>query len=211
MKSTFLSISLLTVFLAVGISSNAQFTYGLQTGLNYSAQSDLGNLNYGNNLKPGFVFGVKTDYQLNNVLTLGTELAYQNKGGQSVMTVDGEESTVERSSNYITVPVLLSAGFSEQLGLQPEWKVYGSFGTYYGWLLNSNDYAGNSDVTAETDINNAYFDTDWGLVYGMGVSYDYGKFGVFGELRYDMGLAKVVTYNTDLRNKTIALTVGVNF
>jgi hypothetical protein len=210
MKISKMSTLILAVILTSSISSNAQFIYGFKTGVNFSAQAELGNLNDGNNFKPGFMVGAMAGTKLNKVFTISTELLYQNKGGKSSMMVDDTRSTVERTSNYLTVPVLLSAGFSEQLGLKPEWSVYGTFGPYYGWLLNTKDYVNGTDVTDKTGIENSAADTDWGLVYGMGVCHSYEKFTLFSEIRYDMGLSEVVSYNDHLRNKTISLTVGIN-
>ncbi len=209
-SKSIISVVLMGLMLT-SFSTKAQLSYGIRTGLNYSAQASMGKLNDGDNFKPGFTIGAKANYQLNNILLVGAEVNYQQKGGELTMNLDDAFKSVTRKADYLNVPLLVTAQFGEQLSLNPNWKTYITAGPYYGWLLNVSDTYNGNEVSDKTGIENTAADTDWGLVYGLGASYNFGQFAVYGEFRYDMGFAEVASYDTDLRNKSLGLTVGINF
>ena len=200
----------LVIMLGLGFNAEAQISYGVKAGVNSSVQSKIGNLYDGDNFKPGLVLGIKTGYSFTNILSLSAELNYEGKGSQTDVSLNNSTESVVRDFNYLSVPLLLNAGFSNQLGLQPNWKIYGSFGPYYSWLLSAQDFSGSTEISNQTNVENAASDNDWGLVFGIGVSHKIKSFEVYTDLRYDMGLNEIISTDKNLRNKTIALTVGIN-
>jgi hypothetical protein len=209
MKHKFLFTTALIMILGLSMNTNAQMYYGLKIGVNSSAQSELGNLNDGSHFKPGFEFGLHAGYKLNNTLAVFTEMNHQNKGSKVNNHLDNNEVDVTRSCNYLTVPILLKA-IIDELSVENNWKLYGYAGPYYGWLLKATDYANSVNISTETKIEDTASDTDWGLVFGMGVSYKLKQIECFTDIRYDMGLSEIISTDNKLRNKTIALVFGVN-
>jgi hypothetical protein len=203
---------LVFVFMVIGVTanSNAQLNYGIKAGLNFSAQSEAGNLYDGQNYKTGKVFGLTMGYGLNDILSINTEVLYQTKGAKNQNNLEHSIADATYDFDYLTIPVLIEAKFSEQLGLPAQWGVYGYAGPYYGWMLNASSDMNDSEV-GQTSIDDFASETDYGAVFGIGVSRKLNSIELYSDIRYEMGMAEVISYDNDLRNKTIALSVGINF
>jgi hypothetical protein len=81
-----------------------------------------------------------------------------------------------------------------------------------GILTSANSNIKTGTITTPVDIDNQAEKTDWGVIFGGGVSYKLGNGGaILAELRYEMGLSKVDKQNPDLRNKGMGLTIGYRF
>lgn len=210
MKNKSRLVVIATLIIGFNLNSNAQVNYGIRAGLNFSAQSERSNLYDGHNYKPGMNLGMGIGYSFNNILSLNAEANYQAKGGKNHNSYENSISDATYHFDYLTVPVLVKAQFSEQLGLPGNWGVFGYAGPYYGWLLNSSaDIEDSENFTGS--IDDFASETDFGGVFGIGVSHKINSIEVFADLRYEMGMSEIISYDTDLRNKTIAFSIGVNF
>lgn len=203
---------LAVLFLIIGITknSNAQVNYGIKAGLNYSAQSELSNLYDGQNYKPGYIFGLTLGYDFNPILSLNTEVSYQTKGGCNQNNYNMSINNATYQFNYLNIPIYLKAKLSEQHGIPKNWGIYGYAGPYYGRLLSTSSDIDESEQTTGT-IDDYASETDYGAVLGIGVSRKVNSVELYTDLRYEMGMSEIISYDNKLRNKTIAFCVGIRF
>ncbi len=207
------------IFLIAGVSAmlltcqtmNAQLNYGIHAGLNLETQADLGELWNNVDLYQGYSVGGLIEYKAGNILSFQTELNYQKKGSKYSTNFQGSESVVKREFNYFTVPVLIKGNFHDK-GLGDNWDLSVFTGPYMGFLTSAHSRVKTGNYTFPVDINSLAEKTDWGIIFGGGVTYKLSSGGaLIAELRYQMGLNQVDKQNTDLRNKGMGITFGYRF
>jgi len=207
--------SVLVVAIAASIincnSLMGQVKFGLKAGMNMETQSELGQLWDNDEVNTGFLVGGTAEYALTNKLSLQTEVNFQRKGEKTEKEVSGTQSDIRRELNYINVPLLVKGNWTSELGLPEKWSLFGYAGPYYGYLVSAKDKIKVNGSTENTDITDESVKSDWGAVFGGGVTYKLAKGSVFADLRYDMGLYKINDDNSDLRNKSLSLCIGYNF
>jgi len=212
MKTRFFLAAGITVFLLTCQTMQGQVNFGVKAGMNLETQSELGQLWDNNEIREGFLVGGTVEYVLGDRLSIQTELNLLQKGKQYKTTSNGINSNIQKEFNYITVPLFLKASFNDELGLGTKWNIYGYTGPYYSYLISAKNKIKASGSTSEIDITDDSVKSDWGLVFGGGVSYNLNNGNaVFADLRYDMGLYEISNDNTDLRNKAINLGIGYRF
>lgn len=211
MKTKILFIAGITAMLLTCQTMQAQLKYGVHAAANLETQAELGQLWNNVDLYQGFLIGGFLEYNVGNKFSLQTELNYQKKGVKFNSTLVGSESVVKREFNYLTVPVLGKANFHNE-GLGENWDLSLFTGPYMGYLTSAYSNVKGGTVTSPIDIDNQAEKTDWGVIFGGGVSYKLSNGGaIVAELRYQMGLSKVDKQDTDLRNKGMGLTIGYRF
>lgn len=212
MKTRIIFLVSLAAMLLAGQTMQGQVNFGIKAGMNIETQSELGQLWNNNELLTGFIVGGTVEYAFNNSFSLQTELNYIQKGEKSSKSLNGVESDIQKEFDYITVPLLIKGTFNDELGLTGNWDLFGYTGPYYGYLLSANYKLKTEGSTTDKDITDESIRSDWGIVFGGGVTYHL-KNGdaVFSDLRYDMGLGKIDNDNSDLRNKAISLCIGYRF
>jgi hypothetical protein len=211
MKTKILFIAGVTAILFSCQTMNAQLKYGVHAGANLEAQAELGQLWNNVDLYQGFLIGGFLEYNVGNKLSFQTELNYQKKGGKFKSTFETSESIEKREFNYISIPLLVKANLHDN-GLGDKWDLSLFTGPYMGYLTSAySNIKGGSNKSPE-DIDNRAEKTDWGVIFGGGVSYKLNNGGaILAELRYEMGLKKVDKQDPDLRNKGMGLTIGYRF
>jgi hypothetical protein len=210
MKNKLLFTVALLGLMELSFEANAQLLFGIKAGINSSAQAEFGNLYDGDSYKPGLVVGARAGFSFTKVISVSTEIIYQNKGSRCNYDLTGKQVDLIRDFHYLNIPLLINAGFSKQIGLEPSWEMYGCFGPYFGKLLDAKDYSSNKEISEQPKLIDQAKDTDYGLVFGIGASHKVKSFDVYTEIRYDMGLSEIMKTDNQLRNKIIALTIGVN-
>jgi hypothetical protein len=211
MKTKTFFIILTTTFLFTGMNIDAQVKLGLHGGLNLETQAELGLLWNNVDLYQGFTFGGFLEYETGKKLSFQTELNYQKKGEKIESTSEGINTVTRREFDYVTVPVLLKGNFHPEKAGE-NWNFTLFTGPYVGYLTSvySNSKSGGS--TTYLNLNNQAEKTDWGVIFGGGVSYKLGNgSAIVADLRYQMGLNKVDKGNPDLRNKGAGIVLGYRF
>ena len=186
-------------------AANTQVTYGVRAGISGSALSKPGNLYDGHKYNPGLQLGATIEYNFTNILSLETGLVYQDKGGKSITSIENgiQDATIEL--DYLTIPLTAKASFSEQLGLESGWGIYGLAGPYYSLLIDQ--HISISEISAD-DLS---AEEDFGLLFGIGISRDVNQFEVYSDIRYENSLNDILSFNKELRNKAVTWSIGINF
>jgi opacity protein-like surface antigen len=211
MKTKLFLIGAITSMLFVCQTMNAQIKYGVHAAANLETQAELGQLWNNVDLYQGFLIGGFLDYRLGNTISLQTELNYQKKGGKFNGTPEGTGAVIRREFNYLTIPLLVKANFHDQ-GLGEKCDLALFTGPYLGFLTSAHSNVKTGSITTPVDINSQAEKTDWGIIFGGGVSYNLANGGaIIAELRYQMGLNKVDTQDPGLRNKGMGITLGYRF
>jgi hypothetical protein len=211
MKTKIILIAGLTMMIFSCQTMQAQIKYGIHASGNLETQAAAGQLWNNVELYQGFLIGGFAEYKTGEKFSLQTELNYQKKGRKTSTTFEGKESIVRREVNYITIPLLAKGTFHDP-GLGEKVNLSLFTGPYIGFLTSaySNMKAGNA--TTPIDIDNQTEKTDFGMVFGGGISYKLNNGGaIIAELRYQLGLVKVDKQDTDLRNKGMGITLGYRF
>jgi hypothetical protein len=211
MKTKIFLIAGLTMMIISCQTMNSQIKYGIHAAGNLETQAAAGELWNNMDLYQGFMIGGFAEFNIADKISLQTELNYQKKGRKISTTFEGTESVLRREVNYITIPLLAKGTFHDPgLGENVNFSLF--TGPYVGLLTSaySNMKAGN--VTTPINIDNQAEKTDFGLVFGGGISYKLNNGGaIIAELRYQLGLTKVDKQDTDLRNKGMGITLGYRF
>lgn len=190
---------------------NAQIMYGLHAGANLETQAELGLLWDNVDLYQGYTLGGFVEYPVCKKISLQTELNYQKKGQKVESFPESNETTLRREFNYASLPLLIKGNFqSAQTG--DKWTFNLFAGPYVGYLTSVYANQKSGGTTTYLDISNQAEKTDFGAVFGLGVTYKLASRGslVF-DLRYQMGLSKIDKKETDLRNKGAGIVIGYRF
>lgn len=204
--------TVIALILITSSVAQAQITIGAKVGLNGSTQSEIGQLYDNNDFKIDGQAGLQLDYRFHSVLSVQLEGNYISKGTKISMEGINDGKNFNRTFEYINVPLLLKARFDNQLGLNEKYNVFFYAGPYYSSLISASDNLDSADNNETTNIKNEAKDYDLGVSFGGGATYVLNtRNELFIDLRYDMGLSEVVSTDNNLRNKTIALSIGYRF
>lgn len=211
MKTKIFFIAAMTAMLLTCQTMQAQLKYGVHAAGNLETQAALGQLWNNVDLYQGFLVGGFLEYNAGNKLSFQTELNYQKKGAKITLTADGIESVERKEFNYVSIPLLIKAKIHDP-GLSDNCDLSFFTGPYIGFLTSASSNIKTGKITTSVDMDNLAEKTDWGIVFGGGVSYKLANGGaILVELRYEMGLSKVNKQDPDLRNKGMGLTIGYRF
>lgn len=212
MKTRIILLAGVTAMLLSGPEAMAQVKYGIHTGIDFSAQSELGELWNNSEICPGFMIGGFVEYKLGEKLSYQVEINYQNKGGKYFAYSEGDKLELEREFNYLTIPLIIKGTLGSQLGLNEKWTISGFAGPYFSYLTSATSSLSSGDITTVTDIESSVDKGDIGALFGGGVLYklESGN-SLIADLRYEMGLRSVDPGDSKLRNKVISLSVGYRF
>ena len=202
MNKHFLAVSLIVVLTASHVQ--AQFNFGVRTGLNYTKVLGTGVAPV-NNLKAGFQFGVVADYAVNGKFSIEPGLLFSTLGykGQQYVTEypTGKKAyffKYQESPNYIQIPVHARYKLGN--------KVFLHAGPYFGFAIGGKasaeylDNDGNRMAKAShkltfrlDDSHSRYSRTfDYGLGVGVAVKFGNVQVGLEG----NTGLAGISKYDT---------------
>jgi hypothetical protein len=211
MKTKIFLMAMATICLLNTGSMNAQVKYGIHAGANLETQAELGLLWNNVDLYQGYTFGGFVDYKAGKILSLQAEVNYQKKGEKVESTPAGVKTVLRREFNYVSVPLLLKGNFhSGSAGDKWDFNLF--TGPYLGYLASVHSNLKSEGTTTRLDINEQAEKSDWGAIFGGGVTYNLRNGGalVF-DLRYQMGLSKIDKEDPDLRNKGAGIVIGYRF
>ena len=168
------------------LSVNAQTTFGVKAGANFSsfAYSDSYGEDDDEKARTSMHFGAVAEIQISDKFSLQPELLYSSLGTKwewSGPDYSGEDAV---KVNYLTVPVMakyyVAEGFSLEVGPQIAFLLSAK----YEW---NETYDGESDSGSE-DYKEYLKNVDFGLNFGVGYKLDSGlNFGA----RYYLGLSNI--------------------
>jgi hypothetical protein len=170
MKTKIFFIAALTATLLTCQTMQAQLKYGLHAAGNLETQAALGQLWNNVDLYQGFLVGGFLEYNAGNKLSFQTELNYQKKGAKITSTSNEIESVERKEFNYVSVPLLIKANIHDP-GLSHKCDLSFFTGPYIGFLTSANSNIKTGKITTSFDMDNLAEKTDWGIVFGGGVSY----------------------------------------
>lgn len=203
MKMKNLKNVMLGLFIAVGtIGMNAQdLHFGAKVGSNFSVQSEVGDLYNNNKIRAGLNAGVFAKYQLNEKVFLQTELNFEQKGSN--------DENVKTNYDYLTIPLLVGYSMGESWNTPLSFNIYG--GPYAGILLNAESVVEIDGVDETTDLNEQTNNAEVGFMGGFVVSYPINDKNLFLDFRAGLGLSPYEVDNSELKNKYIGLSLGLEF
>jgi len=216
-----LTVILCTIVLLFALSSMAWAQgltgYGLKAGLN---MANLGGDDVEDaKMKMGFAAGGFVTYSINEMFAVQPEVLYTMKGAKWEEDILGETLELTANYTYLEIPVLAKFTIPTQGNISPNLFV----GPALGILMSAKEkveWAGESD---EEDVKDAMKSTDFGLVFGAGVSIGMPHSAITIDGRYTMGLGTIAEEETyeydgyeetcecDVKNSVISFAVGYSF
>ena len=176
------------------VSSNVSFSTTLASGVTKSSRT-------------GGAVGIFISQRLADKFTIAPEALYIMKGYKTSISGLGD-GTVK--SSYIEVPVL----FRYTLAGSGDTHFFVTAGPEVSFKLTcKNQFGGlpSSDCNLANDPTSGIKSTDFGVMFGAGVSYS--RFS--GSVRYDAGLTNISRDNTSgattIKNRAILALVGISF
>ncbi|MBB6328572.1 hypothetical protein FHS59_004228 [Algoriphagus iocasae] len=176
----------LFLILCIGFISTAQAQFGLRAGLNSSNFSDT---NF--DAKLGFHAGGYYKLDL-GIIDIEPGVQYSQKGYEGTDTMNGDD--INERLNYIDVPVLVRFNFL---------PVVNVFAGPQGSILVSRKYDLGGTTSTSTEVIKGY---DIGGVVGVGVNL---PLGLNVQASYDFGLSSLNYFNTDVKNRVLKISLGV--
>ena len=157
------------------------------------------------------VFGVFFAFNLNKTFAIQPEVYYLTHGGTGSYDFEGTTYKWDDTYNYIHVPVLA------KVRLMPNGKLTPIIfaGPAVGFLLSARSkYYVDGVLEDDMDIKEDLKSTNFSVVFGGGVEYKLDKLMLVLDIRYDLGLANIDSWNdpTDtLKTRALMFMVGVGF
>ncbi|MBN3584458.1 PorT family protein [Algoriphagus aestuarii] len=177
----------LFLILSIGFISTAQAQFGLRAGLNSSNFSDT---NF--DTKMGFHAGAY--YKLGvGILSIEPGVQFSQKGYEGTDGTTGDE--INERLNYIDVPVLVRFNFLPAVNV---------FAGPQGSVLISRNYDLGGTSSTSTEVVKGY---DIGGVVGVGVNL---PLGLNVQASYDIGFSNLNYFNTDVKNRVLKLSLGID-
>jgi len=196
------------VYLSKKFTSTPVFTPHIRIGGNTSVYRTILDINTQDApdkvrhiLKPGFQFGAGLDWNINDKVSLCTNVIVSYKGFKTIRSqIDHDDvQTVTEKQFWLDLPVFLKYSVNEGR-IRP----FGYIGGAINLLLSSkasmifvNSSSGSQTVSQGPDFDLRYLrrTINRSLVIGGGVRYKIGKDFVFADLRYMAGLSNLVKGN----------------
>ena len=204
MKKTKLTFLLAT--LMVVATANAQFSWGIQGGVNMS------NIHHDNDVrlissKFGFNVGVLTDFSFTPNTGIRSGLFFTTKGfGEDAhLTCGGTGGTIRYITNsmYLQIPV----HFAYKIDVTSGTRIVLHAGPYIAYGVGGTIREGDNRLDWEVFGSRADLRPfDFGL--GLGVGFEFGR--ILTGIGWDIGLVNISNFpnNESVRNKNAFLTVG---
>ena len=223
MKNVFIAI-LLVLTLAVCVDAQEQVRgltgKGIKVGINISnfSGSEVGMVS----ARTGFGFGGFLTYNLSPQFAVQPEVLYMQKGTEYDFI-----ATMTWAANYFEIPVLAKYTIPTSGNIKPGFFA----GPAVALLLGSSikvEYEGVTEL--DWDVKDGLKSTDFGLVFGGGVTYQMTSVSLTFDIRYTLGLTKfidvegfnsleppdgseppVTDEEVDSKNQNLSFLVGVSF
>ena len=182
-----LRLTFLVVVLMVATVASAQFSWGVQGGLNLSSLRYEGGVS--SDIRPGLNIGVLADYSFAPNMSIRSGLHFTLKG--SLQHIVGGKSPSFLNLPYLQIPI----HFAYRINVVPRTRFVFHAGPYI---------AANPFNSSRVQYN----PFDFGV--GLGVGTESGRF--LTGIGWDMGLIDISNFeHGSARNRNVSLTVGYRF
>ena len=203
-------IFLFLLLMITGIfTANAQLAiFGIRAGANMATISGAGNIYDNSNLKLGSSFAAMVGYKLNNAWSLFGELGFDQKGYRDPGSNNSNTARTIRRCDYLTVPIALKGIYP----VKDKLSIYGELGPYNAFLVKSSyDETRNGEniLSNNSDPNIKGNDFGWWIGGGFEIPVAAKKLNL--DIRYSRGIMEVDKVNSELRNKSLSLSLGFWF
>jgi len=235
MKRSMVGVLLLSLILVAAVGTDAFAQFRIENTIKGGASfSDLGGNDAGNtNMSLGFIGGFATTFHLANFFSIQPEILYVRKGADQ-FTSSHERYIVLNANvvlDYIEIPVLAKFTFPMANNLVPGLYVGPSFAFKLRSKLNvveARSEDGSPLGSIQPKIVNAK-STDVGLVIGTALAVEGPATKIVIDFRYTFGFSGILKAHSfvgttsevaliddndqplDLKNRTLAIMVGVGF
>jgi hypothetical protein len=205
MKKVAMLILLVCLITSIGFAQLG-FSKGIIGGLNIAT---LGGSDAPGNAKSvsGYAAGVYLEFSPPGPLAIEAEGLYSLKGSKADVGAVPQLQLPARTSTtslaYVDIPVLLK--FSLPV---PVVSPYLCAGPMFSTLLTAKQkYEGTGVTSTETDVKDQYPKSDFGLVFGAGISFS----SLRVDARYNMGMSTLdKNGNLKMYNRVISLYAGLS-
>jgi hypothetical protein len=186
-------LTIIVLLLTAAATPALDLGVGIKGGVNLS--NYLGNdTGSGNDMKLGYVGGLFGTVSVFSALALQQELLISLKGTRAEFS----NMVVREHLTYVEMPLMI-----KYYPPIPIAKINLFTGPYVAFTLRAK-YREDSN---STDIKDMVEPVDYGLVFGTGV--DLEKVTIDG--RYTLGLKKLSTNGSDIKNSVLSLQIGYRF
>lgn len=195
MKKSILFIA--AMVLSTTFAAAQEFVYfGVKGGVNFSNFSGDGFSDFKDeSARTGYHLGLLAEVPVSDRFSVQPEVLYSAQGFDLVRREDNED--VEHQLDYITVPVMAKFYLLEGLALEA--------GPQFGFVVEESIDFGNEEQEIFNDSRN-----DFDLSVGLGASYKFNNFFVYG--RYNAGMTDVYDVEgVDVKNSVVQAGVGLMF
>lgn len=160
--------------------------------------------------KTGLAGGVFMEIGLPGPFSIQPEVLYVQKGAKISFSVEGISGTLKANIDYIEIPLLLKYNFISGGPLNP--SVY--FGPYFGFNTKAEFVIENEGEERE-DIKDDIKNTEFGMVFGLGLTQKLGTIKLTLDARYDLGISNIIEEDVDepssIKTRTWLFMVGIAF
>lgn len=177
----------LLILLSFGIFCTANAQFGLRGGL---SSSNFSSTNY--DTKYGIHFGGYYNFKL-AFIEIEPGIQFSQKGYKGSEDSSGKE--INERLNYLDVPVLVRVNFLPKVNV---------FAGPQASILGSRKYDLGGTTTTTTEVIKGY---EIGGVAGLGIKL---PFGMNLQASYDFGLSSLNYFNTDVKNRVLKVSLGVD-
>jgi len=208
MKSKLIMVLLALPFSGPALVNGQTTQIGIRAGANIATISGTGDIYDNSNLKAGSSVSAMVNYKINNTWSFFGELGFEQKGFRNLKSANSIETKLIRRFDYLNIPVAIRGSFpvNEKISL------YAQLGPYNSFLINSKyDETRNGETVhaVKTDPNIKNSDFGWWL--GGGVEFPILGRKFNADLRYSRGIMEADKVNSELRNKSLSVSLGFWF
>jgi len=187
-------IFLIAALALSAVAVNAQATFGIKAGANFSNLKTTGDESESLDTKVGLNIGGLANIPISEMFRVQPELVFSMEGAKE----EEDEVKLKLNLNYINVPVLLqynSSGFIAETGPQ------------IGFLIGAKSKVEFDDEEEEEDIKENFENINFSWAIGLGYKLPSG-FGF--NARYNLGLSNIAKDATgDDKLKASTIQVGI--
>lgn len=184
------------VFSTTFVAAQEFVYFGVKGGVNFSTFSGDGFSDFEDeSARTGYHLGLLAEVPVSDRFSIQPEVLYSAQGFDLVRREDNND--VEHQLDYITVPVMAKFYVFDGLALEA--------GPQFGFVVEEAIDFGSTEIERYDDNRN-----DFDLSVGLGASYKFNKFFLYG--RYNAGMTDIYDVEgVDAKNSVVQAGVGLLF
>lgn len=212
MKGTLVFLVALLMLGLVTMPARAGIHFGLKGGLSLAnIKSDPPTFEgFEWKTKQGIAGGASLEIGLIKGFSLQPEILYVQKGAKITANIEGIDITLKANIDYIEIPLLLKYNLISGLTIP---SVYA--GPFIGFNRKAEFVISAPGYPEEReDIKDDIKSTEYGLVFGVGLTQKLGLFRVTLDARYDLGLSNIFEGEDGpnyIKTRTWLFMAGISF